>query len=117
MKNTKITRKSFFLDINECYGENDNCHKQATCSNKEGSFSCTCNHGYSGNGVNGSGTDFSKVQKYVGGEIRKKNRNVLCSIWTNTDPCRYASDRLNLNHLSFQTTRMRLIVCLCKLQL
>ena len=39
-----------FVDINEC----DNttaCHDNATCTNTEGSYSCVCKEGYTGNGT------------------------------------------------------------------
>jgi hypothetical protein len=38
------------LDINECSSKP--CHPNATCTDKEGSFDCECNVGYSGNGFN-----------------------------------------------------------------
>ena len=43
----------FIVDINEC-GSNDlnNCHENAQCINAEGSFTCSCNPGYTGDGVN-----------------------------------------------------------------
>ena len=46
----KLT-KILNLDINECVNETDNCHENAECSNNDGSFSCLCNVGYSGNGT------------------------------------------------------------------
>ena len=36
------------LDIDEC--SNNPCHLNATCSNALGSFLCTCNTGFTGNG-------------------------------------------------------------------
>ena len=30
----------------------NNCHENAQCTNTEGSFNCSCNPGYSGDGVN-----------------------------------------------------------------
>ena len=39
------------LDIDECVTETDSCHEYAVCSNNVGSFSCSCNVGYSGNGT------------------------------------------------------------------
>ena len=39
-----------FLDINEC--SSNPCHPNATCTDKDGSFDCECNVGYSGDGFN-----------------------------------------------------------------
>jgi len=39
-------------DIDECENEEDNCHGNAQCTNTEGSFTCSCNLGYTGDGVN-----------------------------------------------------------------
>ncbi|CAH1243137.1 FGFR3 [Branchiostoma lanceolatum] len=35
----------------ECAVDTDNCHAQATCTNTAGSFTCACNAGFTGNGV------------------------------------------------------------------
>ena len=35
----------------------DNCAEQATCTDNEGSFTCTCNNGYTGNGTRCDGED------------------------------------------------------------
>ena len=37
-------------DINECEMETDNCNDNATCTDTIGSFNCTCNAGYDGDG-------------------------------------------------------------------
>ena len=42
---------SIFLDIDECISGTDNCDLNASCNNTDGSFTCTCNTGYSGDGV------------------------------------------------------------------
>ena len=37
--------------MNECALGLDNCNANAACADTEGSFACTCNQGYEGNGV------------------------------------------------------------------
>ena len=44
--------KNLSLDIHECLAKLDNCHDKANCTNTDGSFTCTCNAGYTGDGVN-----------------------------------------------------------------
>ena len=43
-----------FSDINEC--NTNPCDANASCNNTKGSYECTCNAGYEGNGTNCSGT-------------------------------------------------------------
>ncbi|XP_019638459.1 PREDICTED: neurogenic locus notch homolog protein 1-like [Branchiostoma belcheri] len=44
-------------DVDECTDGSHNCHQQATCTNTNGGFTCACNSGYSGNGVNCTDVD------------------------------------------------------------
>ena len=39
------------VDINECERDEDSCHENANCTNTEGSYTCSCNPGYTGDGV------------------------------------------------------------------
>ena len=47
------------LDIDECSIGNHTCSHNATCNNTLGSFNCTCKEGFSGDGMNCTGTIFS----------------------------------------------------------
>ena len=40
------------IDIDECMANmNDSCSPFANCTNTPGSFTCTCNQGYTGDGT------------------------------------------------------------------
>ena len=43
--------ESKMLDKDECALEIHACHFDATCNNTIGSYTCTCNEGYTGNGI------------------------------------------------------------------
>ena len=44
-----------FLDIDECTLSIDSCDNNATCNNTVGSYTCTCNIGYTGDGFTCTG--------------------------------------------------------------
>ena len=44
-------------DFDECKENTDNCSTNATCHNTPGSFNCTCNSGFKGDGVNCTGKE------------------------------------------------------------
>ncbi|HQM84212.1 MAG TPA: InlB B-repeat-containing protein, partial [bacterium] len=46
-----LTVNAEYSDNDECTIGTDNCHEFATCENTIGSFTCTCNEGYYGDGV------------------------------------------------------------------
>ena len=48
---------TFSIDINECDLGTDTCHVNATCTDTIGSYECTCNSGFEGNGVNCTSKD------------------------------------------------------------
>ena len=45
----------FFIDIDECSTNSHSCDVNAVCYDTEGSYMCTCNSGYSGDGKACSG--------------------------------------------------------------
>ena len=53
--NTAYLCTCFFTDIDECNGNGNNCHSNAKCTNTDGSYTCTCIAGYSGNGISCNG--------------------------------------------------------------
>jgi len=57
-KKKKIKNSINIIDINECSTNNGGCSANAKCTNTDGSFSCECNTGYSGDGFNCTGTFF-----------------------------------------------------------
>ena len=42
-------------DINECTTNTHDCDPDAFCTDTDGSFNCTCNSGYTGNGTSCTG--------------------------------------------------------------
>ena len=58
----KYHRKTCLSDINECNTETDNCDVNAKCTNTDGSFTCTCNKGYTGDGETCTGMLFVTFQ-------------------------------------------------------
>ena len=42
----------FYTDVNECNSGSAECHDNATCTNTDGSYECTCDTGFTGDGFN-----------------------------------------------------------------
>ena len=52
------------LDMNECLLETDECDTNANCTNTEGSYYCTCNQGYDGDGFFCSGIKIINQEEF-----------------------------------------------------
>ena len=44
-----------FIDIEECKAGTDGCHDNATCTDGNGSYTCECNDGFTGDGFSCEG--------------------------------------------------------------
>ena len=51
------------IDINECVS--NPCHPNATCTNKNGTFTCECDTGYMGDGFTCQGILCHNVHLYI----------------------------------------------------
>ena len=70
---------SVSTDVNECEEETAECHTNATCSNIDGSYNCSCVYGYSGDGRNCTST-LPRFEMYT---TLFSVRNQLVCCWTN----------------------------------
>ena len=52
----------YFVDIDEC--STAQCHPNATCVNHPGSYNCTCNPGFLGNGESCAGSSIDKQDRF-----------------------------------------------------
>jgi len=50
-----VTNLTFVADIPECERGLDGCDPNATCTNTFGSYTCSCNTGFTGDGFNCTG--------------------------------------------------------------
>ena len=53
------------LDINECNLANNDCNQNADCTNTDGSYVCSCNTGYYGDGKTCDGSRIIHLRKKI----------------------------------------------------
>ena len=51
----------FCVDIDECVTGTHNCNENANCTNTNGSFTCQCKEGYTGDGVECEGMIYTQI--------------------------------------------------------
>ena len=67
------------VDIDVCLTLNETCYDEnAHCVNTEGSFTCQCNSGFTGEGYNCSGT----CRVYLGNFLQRSLTPCVCVILT-----------------------------------
>ena len=81
---------TFSKDINECLRNTHSCHDNATCTNTEGSFYCTCNVGYSGTGTFCTGTVNIYLDRYDNDNkfIKKRRFEVILTSFSSSNDYR-----------------------------
>ena len=57
-------------DIDECIEETDNCDDNAACTNTAGTFTCLCEPGFSGDGLQCDGKALKWLQYACEGKMR-----------------------------------------------
>ena len=89
-----VLANSSFADIDECMVNMDNCADNAVCMDTDGSYTCTCNPGYTGDGVMCSGRSNVCAQKNV--SLKQCHecalRLIIHSCTTDNDECTGAND-------------------------
>lgn len=66
-----------FPDVDECALGTDKCSVNALCSNSEGSYSCTCKLGYSGDGTDCDGKQILRLNCVVPKSTERKQKKKL----------------------------------------
>ena len=81
-------------DIDECDLGTDNCSSNATCTDTDGSYDCTCRDGYSGDGFNCSGEWRVTLTTMEKGERERINQSFICA---DIDECAMSDDLCDMN--------------------
>ena len=55
ISNVFVLHFLFSTDINECEDGTDSCDENADCTNTDGSYTCACSSGFSGDGLSCDG--------------------------------------------------------------
>ena len=87
-----------YADVDECERNEDNCHENANCTNTEGSFTCFCNPGYTGDGINCT----SKIIIVMDDQKESKSFEVVITCFgssasTDVDECTLGEHTCNVN--------------------
>ena len=90
-----LTECTLLLDVDECSRNLDNCHSNATCSDTEGSFDCTCDSGFEGDGVNCS-SKADPLVHIISHQI-KTLFDIHCTFTSDINECARETDSCDVN--------------------
>ena len=78
-----------YTDVDECSLGLDNCHPNAYCTNFENGFNCTCDIGYSGDGLDCESMFLCSYNHLIGS---------LSLLLTDIDECSLGTDTCDIGH-------------------
>lgn len=105
--------RSCFSDLDECLSGARTCDVNASCTNSDGSYSCVCNQGFTGNGTVCDGMFIHASYSNEGPtycvhySFWSTKENCFCSFWLNLDPNSLCS-------LQMLTSARRIPICVMK---
>ena len=109
------------LDLHECNLDTHDCHDNATCSNTDGSYTCECHVGYTGNGFNCTGghTSISKyedesfiITPVIAFQSGTDYRNEK-SLWQNSFLLIHYMLILCIGHVRYRWFQLQVTSCSC----
>ena len=94
-----VSSSNSFLDIGECTNGSHNCHSNATCNNIVGSFICSCDGGFTGNGTYCEGSNKTSIKSIVQINFFKKINFVVIfyNSFSDVDECTKGTDTCRAN--------------------
>lgn len=104
------SQSMYFTDINECLDPNlNNCGRDAVCTNKPGSFQCSCPSGYVGDGLYCNGKFCLHCRVYLQFIVLLNFTSFF--ILSDVDECSSGSHRCDKNAACFNTPGFYTCTC------
>lgn len=104
MTNTFVSAWS--SDLDECQTMLHNCHRRANCTNTEGSYVCTCQDLFTGNGTHCEGTNYNLRSRSwsLGQALCYGWNSTICAIDARDDCCNLTASELTHPVLTLYVT-------------
>lgn len=111
------------IDVDECSLKTDDCHNNATCTDTDGSYSCNCTTGFTGDGFTCSSMNlqFLKnklccVYPFYSSDINECDNGDACSVFANctdTEGSYYCNCTSGYSGDGHTCSSIQLDVCYC----